>query len=85
MELAWWSGESSATEAAGSLTLGMAWWASSNHWRSQPGGGGVMVGGRACSGDGDRAGRWAELGNLAGGAYSSGSAWLSTQLFLLAA
>jgi len=40
MELAWWSGESSATEAAGSLTLGMAWWASSNHWRSQPGGGG---------------------------------------------
>jgi len=39
MELAWWSGESSATEAAGSLTLGMAWWASSNHWRNQPKGG----------------------------------------------
>ncbi len=40
MELAWWSGESSATEAAGSLTLGMAWWAFSNHWLNQPGGGG---------------------------------------------
>jgi hypothetical protein len=45
MELAWWLGESSITEAAGSLApweglvrnLGMAWWAFRNHWRNQPG------------------------------------------------
>ena len=80
MELAWLSGESSATEAAGSLTLGMAWWAFSNHCRNQPGGW-DKVGGRACSGDGD--GR--SWDDLAGGADSSGNARLSTQLFLLAA
>ena len=65
MELVWWLGESSVSEAAGSLTLGMAWWAFRNNWRNQPRGEwDGMVGGRACSGDGN--GRtWDDLADMA--------------------
>ena len=72
MELAWWSGESSVSEAAGSLTLGMAWWAL---WSEEE----LAAGTATVPGDGRS---WEDL---AGGADSSGSARLSTQLFLLAA
>ena len=79
MELAWWPGESSVTEAAGSLP---PWDGLAGVSRSLAElAGGVMVGERACSG----VGYGLSWDDLADGADSSGNAGLSTQLLTLAA
>jgi len=79
MELAWWPGESSVTEAAGSF----APWDGPEGAPKSMGvsAGGGMVGERACKG----VGNWLSWDDLAEGSESSGSAGLSTQLLLLAA